>query len=74
MWADSMETNIFNMKVMDRRRDALASMMAAIFVPTLSDWQALPLPTAMHPLYYAIRPMRLTKIYSASILRRLLRS
>jgi putative nucleotidyltransferase-like protein len=73
-WADSMETNIFNMKVMDRRRDALASMMAAIFVPTLSDWQALPLPTAMHPLYYAIRPMRLTKIYSASILRRLLRS
>ncbi len=73
-WADSTETNIFNMKIMDRRRDALASMLRAIFVPTLSDWEALSLPTAMHPLYYAIRPMRLTKIYSASMLRRLLRS
>jgi len=70
-WADSTETNIFNMKIMDRRRDALASMLRAIFVPTLSDWEALSLPTAMHPLYYAIRPMRLTKIYSASMLRRL---
>jgi hypothetical protein len=73
-WADSTETNIFNMKIMDRRRDALASMLRAIFVPTLSDWDALSLPTAMHPLYYAIRPMRLTKIYSASMLRRFLRS
>jgi putative nucleotidyltransferase-like protein len=73
-WADSTETNIFNMKIMDRRRDALASMLRAIFVPTLSDWEALSLPTAMHPLYYAIRPMRLTKIYSSSMLRRLLRS
>jgi hypothetical protein len=70
-WADSTETNIFNMKIMDRRRDALASMFRAIFVPTLSDWEALSLPSAMHPLYYAIRPMRLTKIYSASMLRRL---
>jgi putative nucleotidyltransferase-like protein len=73
-WADSTETNIFNMKIMDRRRDALASMLRAIFVPTLSDWEALSLPTAMHPLYYAIRPVRLTKIYSASMLRRFRRS
>ena len=73
-WADSTETNIFNMKIMDRRRDALASMLRAIFVPTLSDWEALSLPPAMHPLYYAIRPMRLTKIYSTSMLRRFLRS
>ena len=73
-WADSTETNIFNMKIMDRRRDALASMLRAIFVPTLSDWEALSLPPAMHALYYAIRPMRLTKIYSASMLRRFLRS
>ena len=73
-WADSTETNIFNMKIMDRRRDALASMLRAIFVPTLSDWEALSLPPTMHPLYYAIRPMRLTKIYTALMLRRLLRS
>jgi len=73
-FAESTETNIFNLKIMDRRRDALFSTLRAIFVPTLSDWEALSLPTAMHPLYYAFRPLRLTKIYSASIMRRLLRS
>jgi len=73
-WADSTETNIFNMKIMDRKRDALASLLRAIFVPTLSDWEALSLPAAMQPLYYAIRPMRLTKIYGASMMRRLLGS
>ena len=73
-WADSAETNIFNIKIMDRRRDALASILRAIFVPTLSDWETLSLPAALHPLYYAIRPMRLTKIYSASMMRRLLKN
>jgi len=73
-WADSTETNVFNMKIMDRRRDALASILRAIFVPTLSDWKALSLPAVLHPLYYAIRPMRLARIYSASMMRRLLRN
>jgi hypothetical protein len=73
-FAESTETNLFNLQIMDRKRDALASALRAIFVPTLSDWEALSLPSIMHPLYYAFRPIRLTKIYSVSMMRRLLRS
>jgi hypothetical protein len=72
-FADSTETNIFNVRIMDRRRDALLSTLRAIFVPTLSDWQAWSLPAGMHPLYYALRPIRLTKVYGASIIERLIR-
>jgi hypothetical protein len=61
--ADSTETNLYNLRVMDRKRDALISALRAIFVPTLPDWQALALPSSLHSLYYAYRPLRLSKIY-----------
>ena len=69
--ADSTETNLYNLRVMDRKRDALISALRAIFVPTLPDWQALPLPASLHSLYYAYRPLRLTKVYGTSLWRRL---
>jgi hypothetical protein len=69
--ADSTETNLYNLKVMDRKRDALASALRALFVPTLTDWSALNLPPSLHSLYYAYRPLRLSKIYTASLWRRL---
>ncbi|HKG47773.1 MAG TPA: nucleotidyltransferase family protein [Pyrinomonadaceae bacterium] len=69
--ADSTETNLYNLRIMDRKRDALISALRSIFVPTLPDWEALALPRSMHPLYYAYRPLRLSKIYSNSIWRRL---
>lgn len=72
--ADSTETNLYNLRVMDRKRDALLSALRAIFVPTLPDWQALALPASLHSLYYAYRPLRLSKIYSASLWRRLVAS
>lgn len=61
--ADSTETNLYNLRVMDRKRDAVLSALRAIFVPTLPDWQALALPTPLHSLYYAYRPLRLSKLY-----------
>lgn len=61
--ADSTETNLYNLRVMDRKRDALLSALRAIFVPTLPDWQALALPAPLNPLYYVYRPLRLSKIY-----------
>lgn len=61
--ADSTETNLYNLRVMDRKRDAVLSALRAIFVPTLPDWQALALPAPLHSLYYAYRPLRLSKIY-----------
>ena len=61
--ADSTETNLYNLRVMDRKRDALFSALRAIFVPTVPDWQSLALPSSLHSLYYAYRPLRLSKIY-----------
>jgi hypothetical protein len=61
--ADSTETNLYNLRVMDRKRDALISALRAIFVPTFTDWQAFALPAPLHSLYYAYRPLRLSKIY-----------
>jgi hypothetical protein len=60
---NSTETNLYNFKIMDRKRDALVSALRSVFVPTLPDWEALTLPTPLHPLYYAFRPLRLSKSY-----------
>jgi hypothetical protein len=69
--ADSTETNLYNLRIMDRKRDALRSALHSIFVPTLPDWQELSLPASLHPLYYAYRPLRLSKIYTALLWRKL---
>ena len=72
--ADSTETNLYNLRIMDRKRDALISTLRSIFVPTLPDWQALALPPSLHSLYYAFRPLRLSKAYGASLLRKVTRN
>lgn len=71
--ADSTETNLYNLRIMDRKRDALISTLRAIFVPTLPDWQAVALPAPLHSLYYAFRPLRLSKVYTTSLWRRMRR-
>jgi hypothetical protein len=71
--ADSTETNLYNLRIMDRKRDVLTSALRSIFVPTLPDWQALALPSSLHSLYYAYRPLRLSKVYTRSLLRMLRR-
>lgn len=72
--ADSTETNLYNLRIMDRKRDAVISALRAIFVPTLPDFKALALPASLHSLYYAYRPLRLSKIYTSSLLRRVTRN
>lgn len=69
--AESTETNLYNLRIMDRKRDALISALRSIFVPTLPDWQSLALPASLHSLYYAYRPLRLSRVYGRSIWRRL---
>lgn len=66
----STETNLYNFKIMDRKRDAIVSALRALFVPTLPDWQALALPAPLHSLYYAFRPLRLSKSYLWYFLKR----
>lgn len=65
--AQSTETNLYNLRIMDRKRDALVSVLRSIFVPTLPDWQSLALPASLHSLYYAYRLLRLSKVYSTSL-------
>ena len=65
--AESTETNLYNLRIMDRKRDALISVLRSIFVPTLPDWQSLALPASLHTLYYAYRPLRLSKVYGAAL-------
>jgi len=69
--AESTETNLYNLRIMDRKRDALVSALRSIFVPTLPDWQSLTLPASLHSLYYAYRPLRLSRVYSTSLWRKL---
>jgi len=69
--AESTETNLYNLRIMDRKRDALVSALRSIFVPTLPDWQSLTLPASLHSLYYAYRPLRLSRVYTASLWRKL---
>jgi hypothetical protein len=69
--ADSTETNLYNLKIMDRKRDVLVSALRAVFVPTFTDWHALNLPPSLHSLYYAYRPLRLSKAYTTSLWRKL---
>src|SRR6185369_7273234 len=69
--ADSTETNLYNLKIMDRKRDVLVSALRSIFVPTFTDWDALTLPASLHSLYYAYRPLRLSKVYSRLLCRKL---
>ncbi len=69
--AESTETNLYNLRIMDRKRDVLVSALRSIFVPTFPDWQSLALPASLHSLYYAYRPLRLSKVYSASLWRKL---
>jgi len=71
--AYSTETNLYNLRVMDRKRDAMLAALHAIFVPTVTDWQALALPDQLHSLYYAFRPLRLSKVYSITFWQRLKR-
>ena len=65
--AESTETNLYNLRIMDRKRDALVSALRSIFIPTLPDWQSLALPAPLHSLYYAYRPLRLSRVYGAAL-------
>jgi hypothetical protein len=61
---------VHNFKVMDRKRDFLLSVMRAIYTPTLSDFEAITLPESLNALYYALRPLRLSKAYASSLFHR----
>lgn len=64
---ESTETARYNLKIMDRKSDALVSMIRAVCTPTLSDFEAITLPPSLHGLYYAVRPIRLSRSYGVRL-------
>ncbi len=64
--ASQIEMFRLNLQFMDRRRTAVTSLLRSVFVPTISDWQAIYLADPIYPLYYALRPFRLLSKYRGS--------
>lgn len=64
---NQLDVFLFNLEVMDRKRDAVVGLLRSVLVPTISDWQAVSLPNGLYPLYYLLRPMRLAAEYSAAL-------
>ena len=47
------------LRAMERARNRLRFLHNVLLRPTPLEWEAVPLPPALAPLYYLIRPMRL---------------
>jgi hypothetical protein len=54
-----LERNRFWLAARDRTGDRVASLWLRLWTPTVNDWRFVPLPDALYPLYYLVRPIRL---------------
>jgi hypothetical protein len=54
----------FQLRCMDRRHDQARYLLRSVVVPQPEDWNAVPLPEPLFPLYYLIRPIRLAFRYA----------
>ncbi len=54
----------FHLRARERLRDRLRYLMLLAITPSYGDWDAVPLPSKLFWLYYAIRPFRL--LYKAT--------
>jgi hypothetical protein len=64
---NKIEAFLFNLEVMDHKRDAIAGLFLFVLVPRISDWQGAPLPDALYPLYYLLRPLRLAAQFISAL-------
>lgn len=55
----NMVRNLADIDVCDRRWDRIAASVKLAMTPTASDYRAMPLPSALWPLYRITRPFRL---------------
>ena len=61
----------FRVRVRERLRDKALYCARAALTPTPEDWELLPLPQPFFPLYYVLRPIRLSGRYGQRLLGRL---
>jgi len=50
----------FSLMSRERRRDRMHFLANLAVSPSLEDWQSMPLPAKLFPLYHIVRPFRLT--------------
>jgi hypothetical protein len=60
----------FQLRAMDQLRSRLYYAHRSMLVPGPEDWDALPLPDPLFPLYYVLRPIRLALAYSLRLMAR----
>ncbi len=58
-WREQGAENFSDFDLCERPLDRLKATLKLVFTPTPSDHAALPLPSALWPVYYATRPFRL---------------
>ncbi len=61
----------FRLKVRERLRDRARYLIRMALTPSVTDWEYLPLPAALSPLYYVIRPVRQAAIVARRVAKRL---
>lgn len=61
----------FHLRARDRLVDRLRHCLRVAFLPSAEDWVAVPIPAALYPLYYVMRPARLAIVYLNMLSKRL---
>jgi hypothetical protein len=56
-----------HLKMRERLRDKVRYCVRSVTTHTVGDWMALPLPRPLFPLYYVLRPIRLTRKYGGRL-------
>jgi len=60
----SLANNRFFLRSRERLADRLYYLFDQALIPKSTDWDSLPLPEGLYPLYYLLRPLRLAKKFS----------
>ncbi len=61
----------FRLKMRERLRDRARYLIRMALTPSVTDWEYVPLPASLSPLYYLIRPVRQAAIVARRVAKRL---
>lgn len=64
-----LESTLFHLRVRDRNIDRARYCQQRVTTPNYRDWAVLPLPSALAPLYYLLRPVRVLRTHTPRLLR-----
>lgn len=64
------ENPLFQLRLKERFRDKVRYIVRSAAVPSHEDWEYLPLPAGLSPLYYLFRPLRLIEKHALGVVKR----